>query len=87
MFDLDSNSVVLAKVIRRKVFVLGDSRILARKYAALLDNGDVRVVSEHREGRVVSERLFATDFDTAVERIRYFESRYTTAELPEWRRI
>ncbi|MFE7313834.1 hypothetical protein ACFU7T_12105 [Streptomyces sp. NPDC057555] len=87
MRNWETGKVILAKVIRQKTFILGLSTVLEWRAIALFDTGEVAVLSKRRNGSCVVERLWADQFELPVERLRFFERRYTTEELPEWRAV
>lgn len=89
----ERRGVILAKPVRRKVFLLGKSAALARKDVVVTDDGVIRVVAYRRAEfwdyspktpLVVSFSLSQdADFGQIVERIRDFEALFITRELPE----
>ncbi|MCZ4097297.1 MULTISPECIES: hypothetical protein [unclassified Streptomyces] len=85
MIDWDTGVVILAKVIRRKEFVLGKSTVLVSRAVVLLDTGEVRTSSVRRDGRHVSTP-FKWSFENTVASLREFEREFITEELSEWRR-
>lgn len=81
--DWDSGKLITRKVVRRKGFVLGKSSVLSVRYVAEMDNGDIRTISERRDGDIVSSHQRYGTFDSVVSGMREFERNYLTAELPE----
>jgi hypothetical protein len=94
VFDLNTDKLVLAKVVRRKTFITGKSWHLVRQEVAVMDDGTVRVIGTRRPEHFlpgapvvvsfVSRRTCEGDnFPQTVQRIREAESAYITEELPE----
>ncbi|WP_030386541.1 hypothetical protein [Streptomyces sp. NRRL S-241] len=94
MQDLNTDKVILRKVVRRKRFVLGGSVALAATSVAQMDDGSVRVITERRPGHFLPKspcivtyvsriNQGGDQFQEAAERIREFERQYITEELPE----
>lgn len=92
MKDLNTDKVILSKVVRRHTFTLGKSIALAHVHVAAMDDGTVRVITERRPEhflpdapRVVTfvSRHAADDlnFQQCVQRIREMEGPYTTREV------
>ncbi|WP_138958986.1 hypothetical protein [Streptomyces sp. YIM 121038] len=93
MIDLDTNKVILHKVVRRKPFILGESKALARKDVVQMDDRSIRVICHRRPEHfdflpagehVVTLRLSTLQrFLDAVIFVRHREAPYITEELPE----
>ncbi|MCY0941926.1 hypothetical protein [Streptomyces antarcticus] len=94
MQDLNTDKVILNKVVRHKRFILGKSVALASSSVALMDDGSVRIITERRPEhflpsapRVVTHKPFASHgqdvFNATVLRLRVWEGAYITGELPE----
>lgn len=92
MKDLNTDKVILAKVVRRHTFVLGKSVALACVSVAVMDDGATRVITERRPEhflptapRVVSfvSRRTVGDFDfrQCVQRTREWERQFITREI------
>ncbi|WP_327719895.1 hypothetical protein OG381_34475 [Streptomyces sp. NBC_00490] len=92
MKDLNTDKVILAKVVRRHTFVLGASVALERMHVAVMDDGTTRVITERRPEHFlpdaprvvtfVSRRVAdEEDFRQCVQRIREMEAAYTTQEV------
>ncbi|MFE9660298.1 hypothetical protein [Streptomyces sp. NPDC005955] len=93
MIDINSGEIIMTKVIRRKVFILGKSEALLRADAVEMSDGTLRVVNfrrpefwdyNRRTVLVVSYQYRRREtFAELVETLRRLELRWITAELPE----
>jgi hypothetical protein len=94
VIDLNTDKVILNKVIRRKRFILGKSVALAHTDVAVMDDGAVRFITLRRadfflEGApllisfVARRSAEGDNFPQAIQRCREMESQFITAELPE----
>jgi hypothetical protein len=93
VIDLNTNKVVLAKVLHHKRFVLGKSVALAHTDVAVMDDDTVRFITQRRAGfflegspllvSFVARRTTVGDnFHQAIQRCREMESQFITEELP-----
>jgi hypothetical protein len=93
VIDNETDKVILAKPVRSKTFILGKSIALESTTAAVMDDGSLRVITHRRADYFRGRRLTVSwqparwkgreDFRELVEWLRYMETDFITAELPE----